>query len=68
MNIKNYKEKYIEIMTKEQKAFVDFAHEVFDIPDNLSVEQTASKVRVKIKDEIGYQVKGFSGKCVYQIT
>ena len=53
-NIKNYKEKYIEIMTKEQKAFVDFAHEVFDIPDNLSVEQTASKVRVKIKDEIGY--------------
>lgn len=53
--IKNYKEKYIEIMTQDQKAFVDFAHEAFGIADNLSVEQTASRVRVKLK-EIGYPI------------
>ena len=53
--IKNYKEKYIEIMTQDQKAFVDFAHEAFGIADNLSVEQTASRVRVKLKD-IGYPI------------
>lgn len=53
--IKNYKEKFIEIMTQDQKAFVDFAHEAFGIADNLSVEQTASRVRVKLKD-IGYPI------------
>lgn len=53
--IKNYREKFIEIMTQDQKAFVDFAHNAFDVADNLSVEQTASRVRVKLKD-IGYPV------------
>jgi hypothetical protein len=53
--IKNYKEKYIEIMTQDQKAFVDFAHDAFGIADNLSVEQTASRVRVKLKDT-GYPI------------
>ena len=48
--ITRYKEKYIELMTKEQKAFVDFAKSVFSIPDNLSVEQTAIKIRYKLKD------------------
>jgi len=53
--IKNYKEKFIEIMTQDQKTFVDFAHDAFSVPDNLSVEQAASRVRVKLKD-IGYPV------------
>lgn len=53
--IKNYKEKYIEIMTSEQKAFVDFASKAFEIPENLSVEQAASKVRIKLRD-IGYPI------------
>ena len=52
--IRNYKEKYIEIMTKEQKTFVDFAHYVFNTSDNLSVEQTVSRVRTRLKDDIGY--------------
>ena len=52
---KNYKEKYIEIMTPEQKEFVDFASKAFDITENLSVEQTAVKVRIKLK-EIGYPI------------
>lgn len=59
--IKNYKEKYIEIMTQDQKMFVDFAHDAFGVPDNLSVEQAASRVRVKLKD-IGYPVWCF--KCI----
>ena len=54
-SIKNYKEKYIEIMTPEQKAFVDFASKTFGIPENLSVEQAASKVRIKLRD-IGYPI------------
>jgi hypothetical protein len=53
--INNYKEKYIEIMTQDQKAFVDFAHAAFDVPENLSVEQSASRLRVKLKD-IGYPI------------
>lgn len=59
--LKNYKEKYIEIMTQDQKAFVDFAHEAFDVPENLSVEQAASRVRVRLRD-IGYPVWCF--KCI----
>lgn len=53
--IKNYKEKYIEIMTPDQKAFVDFAAKAFSIAENLSVEQAASKVRIKLRD-IGYPI------------
>ena len=51
--IKNYKEKYIEVMTQNQKVFVDFAHEAFELPEDLSVEQVASRLRIKFK-EIGY--------------
>lgn len=53
--INNYKEKYIEIMTQDQKAFVDFVHDAFGVQDNLSVEQSASRLRVKLRD-IGYPI------------
>lgn len=53
--ISNYKEKYIEIMTQDQKVFVDFAHSAFDVPENLSVEQAASRLRVKLKN-LGYPI------------
>ncbi len=53
--IRNYKEKYIEIMSQEQKAFVDFVHNAFGVPDNSSVERAASKMRTKLK-ELGYPV------------
>lgn len=59
--IKNYKEKYIEIMTQNQKKFVDFAHDAFGVPENLSVEQAASRMRVRLRD-IGYPVWCF--KCI----
>ena len=53
--IRNYKEKYIEIMSQEQKAFVDFVHEAFGVAQNSSVERAASKMRTKLK-ELGYPV------------
>lgn len=53
--IRNYKEKYIETMSPEQKAFVDFVHNAFDVPENSSVERAASRMRTKLK-ELGYPV------------
>jgi hypothetical protein len=53
--IARYKEKFIEVMTKEQMAFADFAKVVFGIPDNMSVEQTAVRIRSKLKD-LGYPI------------
>ena len=53
--IRNYKEKYIEIMSKEQKAFVDFVHDAFEVAENSSVERAASRMRTKLK-ELGYPI------------
>lgn len=53
--IRNYHEKYIEVMTQEQKLFVDFARDVFGVPDNLSVEQAAAHIRNKLKS-YGYPI------------
>ncbi len=44
-----YKEKFIEILTREQMAFAEFAKTVFGIPDNISIEQMAIHSRSKIK-------------------
>lgn len=57
--IRNYKEKYIEIMSREQKAFVDFVHDAFDVAENSSVERAASRMRTKLK-ELGYPVWCYS--------
>lgn len=53
--IARYKEKFIAVMSKEQIAFADFAKVVFGIPDNISVEQTAVRIRSKLKD-LGYPI------------
>jgi len=53
--IPRYKEKFIEVMTKEHIAFVSLANTVFGIPENLSVDQIASRIRAKIKD-IGFPI------------
>lgn len=57
--VRNYKEKYIEIMSREQKAFVDFVHDAFDVAENSSVERAASRMRTKLK-ELGYPVWCYS--------
>ena len=53
--ISRYREKFIEIMTKEQMAFVDFAKVVFGISGNMSVEQTAIHIRSELK-KLGYPI------------
>ncbi|MDR1379456.1 MAG: hypothetical protein LBJ36_10460 [Synergistaceae bacterium] len=53
--ILRYKEKFIEVMTKEQMAFADLAKVVFRISDHISVEQIAGHVRSKLK-ELGYPI------------
>lgn len=47
---KTKKRNYIEIMTQNQKAFVDFVVDVFEISNESSVEIAASKLRKKIED------------------
>jgi hypothetical protein len=58
--IPRYREKFIEIMTREQMAFINFAKAAFGIPDNLSIEQTAIRIRSKLK-ELGYPIWSFKG-------
>ena len=53
--IKNYRPKYIEIMTQNQKKFNEFAADVFGTGENISVEQTAGKLRYCLK-QLGYPV------------
>jgi hypothetical protein len=55
-----YKEKFIEVMTHEQKAFIEFSKIVFDVPDNISIEQAALRIRSKLKD-FGYPIWAFKG-------
>lgn len=54
-NVSHYREKYIEIMSQEQKAFVDFVSAAFGVSENASVERAASRMRTKLK-ELRYPV------------
>lgn len=53
--IKNYREKYLEVMTQNQKTFIEFTEDVFSIDGHLSVEQTVNKIRNRLK-ELGYPI------------
>lgn len=50
---KNYRPKYLEIMSTNQHKFMEFADKIFSVKDAVSVEQCAQKLRVKLKD-LGY--------------
>jgi len=56
--IPRYKDKYIEVMTKEQMEFIDFAKTVFGITDDVSIEQAAIRIRTRLKD-LGYPIWSF---------
>lgn len=47
--IKRYREKYIEILTPEQTAFVHFAKNVWNVEDNQAIEGVTTQVRNKLK-------------------
>lgn len=53
-----YKDKYIEIMSVDQKAFVDFTVKAFGVQENASVEKAATRMRSKLKD-LGYPIWSF---------
>ena len=42
--------KYLEIMSKNQQNFIDFARRVFGVPDEISVEKCANKIRLKMEE------------------
>ena len=45
---RNYRPKYIEIMSQNQQQFMKFASEIFNVTENVSVEQSAQKLRLKL--------------------
>ena len=47
---KNYREKFIEVMSKGQREFLKFSHEVFDTAEGMSIEQASSKIREKLME------------------
>ena len=45
---KNYRERFIEIMSKSQREFLKFAYEIFDTSTEISIEQSANEIREKL--------------------
>ena len=50
---KNYRPKYLEIMSPNQRKFMEFAAKIFNVNEDVSVEQSAQKLRLKLKN-LGY--------------
>ena len=51
--VKNHRPKYLEIMSQNQRQFMLFAAEIFDVTENISVEQCAQKLRRQLNN-LGY--------------
>ena len=50
---RGYRQKYLEIMSPNQRQFLEFATKIFGVDENISVEQSAQKFRLKLKN-LGY--------------
>ena len=50
---KNYRPKFLEIMSQNQRQFMEFVTKVFNVSENISVEQSAQKLRTKL-NKLGY--------------
>ena len=50
---KNYHAKFLEIMSPNQRQFMLFASEIFGVAEDVSVEQSAQKLRLKLNN-LGY--------------
>lgn len=50
---RKYHPKYLEIMSQNQRQFMEFATKIFDVAEEVSVEQCAQKLRIKLKN-LGY--------------
>ena len=47
---KNFRPKYLEIMSQNQRQFMLFASEIFGVSEDVSVEQSTQKFRLKLKN------------------
>lgn len=47
---RNYRPKYLEIMSPNQRQFMDFVSEVFNATENFSLEQSPQILRLKLKN------------------
>ena len=47
---KNHREMFIEIMSKGQRAFLKFSHEVFGTAEDMAIEQSANKIRARLNE------------------
>ena len=52
---KGHREKYIENTSPEHRAFMNFAHKIFNVNEDIAVENAAGKIRFKIS-ELGYPI------------
>ena len=48
--VKNYRPKCLEIMSQNQRQFMSFASEIFGVEEDISVEQSTQKLRIKLKN------------------
>ena len=48
---KNVREKFLEIMSQGQRAFLKFAHEVFETPEDIAIEQVKDKIRAQLTEK-----------------
>ncbi|MCR5834345.1 MAG: hypothetical protein K6G55_06840 [Selenomonadaceae bacterium] len=51
--MRNYRPKYLEIMSPNQRQFMSFASEIFNVNEDISVEHSAQKLRLQLK-KLGY--------------
>ena len=51
--VRNYRPKYLEILSQNQQQFMLFAAEIFGVEEDVSVEQCSQKLRLKLKN-LGY--------------
>lgn len=47
---KNYRPKYLELMSQNQRQFMNFASKIFGVVENVSVEQSAQQMRLKMQN------------------
>ena len=47
---RNYRPKYLEIMSPNQRQFIEFVSDIFDTPKNFSLEQSAQTLQLKFKN------------------
>ena len=51
--VRGYRPKYLEIMSQNQRQFIEFTAKIFDMSEDVSIEHNAQTLRIKVKS-LGY--------------